>query len=233
MNLAKAFFYKYNILNFKAIFPSSEKWSYFSEFAHWQQTFGPAAEYNDFYNSSPDYHQRYNLYDFIFNNENLDKEFDYLEFGVAAGDAMKWWSEKNQHPETQFFGFDTFTGLPEQWLDKEKTTFSQEGIPPDWGDRRCTFYPGLFQDTLSGFLKNYHSTNRKIIHLDADLYSSTKYVLEEIRPFLKRGDLIIFDEFHVLLHEFKAWIDFVKKYSIQYNLLGAINNYMQICIIIK
>ena len=61
--------------------------------------------------------------------------------------------EKNKNPGSQFTGFDTFTGLPEDWNFRyQKGHFSTEGKTPDIHDSRCSFEKGLFQDTLEKFV---------------------------------------------------------------------------------
>src|ERR1700722_9760238 len=42
-----------------------------------------------------------------------DRQVLYLEFGVAAGNSITWWSNQLKHPETQLHGFDSFEGMPE------------------------------------------------------------------------------------------------------------------------
>ena len=61
--------------------------------------------------------------------------------------------------------------------------------------------------------------------MDADLYSATIYVLTAIAPFLKKGDIIFFDEFAVPTHEFKAYYEFVQSYYFDLELIAAANNY--------
>ena len=61
--------------------------------------------------------------------------------------------------------------------------------------------------------------------MDADLYSSTLYVLSSLAPYLKSGDIIFFDEFAVPTHEFRAYLDFTESYYIDLELIGAANNY--------
>ncbi len=139
-----------------------------------------------------------------------DVPIDYLEFGVFEGRTLRWWTEINPHPDTRFFGFDTFTGLPEDW-DRgglKAGAFSTETKTPDIADGRIRYFAGTFQQTLPDFLKSYGGENRRVFHLDADLYSSTLFVLLHLAPFLRKGDVLIFDEFHVYLDEFKALQDF-------------------------
>jgi hypothetical protein len=45
---------------------------------------------------------------------------------------------------------------------------------------------------------------------------------------LKKDDILIFDEFGVPMHEFKAFLDFTAAFPIRYAVLGQTNNYFQI-----
>ena len=105
--------------------------------------------------------------------------------------------------------------------------------PPEINDERVQFYQGLFQQTLIPFLQNYKSEQRKVIHLDADIYSATLYVLTLITPFLKPNDVLIFDEFNVPMHEFKAFKEWTESFYISYEVIGAVNNYYQIALKLK
>ena len=61
---------------------------------------------------------------------------DYLEFGVFEGDSLRQWLQMNRHPSSRFTGFDTFTGLPEDWTsDKRAGTFDVQGKLPQLSDR--------------------------------------------------------------------------------------------------
>ena len=189
---------------------------------------------DDFYRPVRKYDDRKKLHEYIAQNEGLESAaIDYLEFGVCGGESFFWWMEKNKNPETKFFGFDTFEGLPENFGPYKKGEMN-DGLP-ELKDQRGKFLKGLFQDTLFPFLEEYnlHNGRRKVIHMDADLYSSTLYVLTSIARYLKPGDIIFFDEFNVPNHEFAAFNQFVSSYYIKYELLGAVNNYYQIAIKIK
>lgn len=200
---------------------------YLTKFSQWKTTLSKS-HFNDFFNSHPDYNNRYKLYEHIFNQENLSGEINYVEFGVAAGHSFRWWMQKNQHAGSAFFGFDTFTGLPEDWnFLFKKGSMSDKGKIPELTDSRGELIAGLFQDTLPVFLKRYCADKRSVYHLDADLYSSTLFVLTSIAPYLKNGDILLFDEFFVPTHEFRAFTDFVNSYYIKYEVIGAVNNYLQ------
>jgi hypothetical protein len=126
---------------------------------------------------------------------------------VASGHSFFWWTNHNQHPSSRFWGFDTFEGLPEDWGVYKKGAMSFAPADPKSEDPRSGFVKGIFQDTLTAFLKengNDITGKSKIIHLDADLFSSTIFALSQLYPFLQKGDLIFFDEFNVANHEFFA-----------------------------
>ena len=202
---------------------------YLSKFLKWHD----AHLYQNSLKETTIFHDRYQLYHFLLKTQHLEQEIDYLEFGVYKGDSLRWWLEHNLYPSSKFVGFDTFTGLPEDWGKLKQSTFSTEGRTPKINDSRVSFAIGLFQDTLGPFLNEFSSTRRKVIHLDADLYSSTLFVLTSLGPKLKGGDIIIFDEFAAskgLTHEFRSLCDFAAAYRCNYRLLGAARFYKQVAI---
>ena len=73
-----------------------------------------------------DYEKRFKLYNNIIQNEKLDGEINYLEFGVASGESFEWLMRKNTHASSSFYGFDTFTGLPEDFGQYKKVILIQE-----------------------------------------------------------------------------------------------------------
>jgi hypothetical protein len=181
-------------------------------------------EFNDF-PGKWNYFKRYELYKWVINKEDLNGPINYMEFGVASGESFKWFLEQNKNAESKFYGFDTFDGLPEDWGPYKKGAFSNQNKPPEVNDKRAMFFTGLFQQTLPPFLKQLNTKARNVIMLDADLYSATLYTLTSLAPFLKKGDIIFFDEFAVPTHEFKAYLDFTQSYYLNLELIGAANNY--------
>jgi len=81
----------------------------------------------------------------------------------------------------------------------------------------------MFQDTLPRFLRDFARNKRLVLHLDADLYSSTLFVLTSVASLLRPGDLLPFDEFAAPAHEFRAFDDFVKAFGLCYEVVGAVN----------
>jgi hypothetical protein len=188
---------------------------------------------NDFYTFKFDYQKRESLYEQVITDFDLDTNIDYLEFGVSKGTSFKWWINRIQNPDAKFYGFDTFTGLPESWGKFKKGDMGNGNTPPEIDDGRHLFYQGLFQQTLLPFLSDYKAGKRKVIHMDADIYSATLYVLTLITPFLKSGDILFFDEFNVPLHEYKAFNEWTRSFYIEYEVLGGVNNFYQAAIMIK
>jgi hypothetical protein len=186
--------------------------------------------YNDFYSSKRDYSKRYALYQNVLDTQGLATlPIDYLEFGVSQGYSFRWWVDANKNSDSKFFGFDTFEGLPEAWGALFKKGDMNAAIP-NIDDKRVEFIKGLFQETFYPFTRSHDlSSDRiRVIHLDADLFSSTLYILTSIAPFLKKGDILLFDEFNVPNHEFMAFQYFTQSFYVKTKLLGAVNNYLQV-----
>ena len=140
---------------------------------------------------------------------------DYLEFGVASGDSIANWIVINESPSSCFYGFDTFTGMPERYYYRIlQGAFSTGGLIPKTNDPRAAFIKGLFQETLPPFLKRYEKINPLVVHMDADLYSSSLFVLAQLSSFFEPGDIIMFDDFFNPLHEFRAWSDYCQSFRV-------------------
>ena len=226
----KAFFIKRKLHRLTEPFGEAMlKLVYLSRLSKWCREQGPPA-YHDADDPAVNHKKRFGLYQFVLESEQLSGAIDYLEFGVAGGESFAWWLANNKHPNSRFVGFDTFTGLPEEFGPLAMGTFSTGGKVPETNDVRANFQVGLFSQTLDPFLQSFPFERRKVIHLDADLYSSTLFVLTRLMPLIKPGDILIFDEFGVPTHEFRAFSDVASAYDFPYKLLGAVNNYLQVAL---
>jgi O-methyltransferase len=172
------------------------------------------------------------LYESVVRQEGLDKApVTYLEFGVYEGASLRMWLNLIGQPDSRFVGFDTFTGLPERWRPTEPAGhFNANGAVPDIKDQRCAFEIGLFQDSLPHFVQQNDLSGRLILNLDADMFTSTLFVLTTLAPYLKPGDLVFFDEFSCPLDEFRAFEEFVRSFRIKYEVVAAVYGYTRVCI---
>jgi O-methyltransferase len=172
------------------------------------------------------------LYECVVRQEGLDKKpVTYLEFGVYQGASLQLWLSLIGHPDSRFVGFDTFTGLPERWRPTEPAGhFNANGIIPDIKDPRCSFEVGLFQDSLPRFVQQNALAGRLILNLDADMFTSTLFVLATLAPYFKPGDIVFFDEFSCPLDEFRAFEEFVRSFRIKYEVVAAVYGFTRVCI---
>jgi hypothetical protein len=162
---------------------------------------------------------RTDLYDIVAAEAGQERVL-YLEFGVADGASMRYWAQILRHPQTALHGFDSFEGLPEHWNALNPVgQFSTNGAIPQIGDDRVRMFKGWFEDTLPTYEWPEHE--RLVVNVDADLYSSTRYVLDFVAPKLAVGSYLYFDEFMDRQHELKAFDEFLSSSGMTFRLCGA------------
>ena len=173
----------------------------------------------------PRFPKRDDLHEFVSRTFG-NRPIDYLEFGVFQGESLRMWVAMNTHPDSRFFGFDSFRGLPEDWNEYPKGTCDLAGKTPDISDSRVTFVVGWFQQTLPGFLAEFQPEDRQlVIHIDADLYSSTLFALTSLNGVIRPGTVIIFDEFGDVLDEYRALVDYTSAYGRSYRITGGTDGF--------
>ena len=232
--IAKYILLKFRLdILFRPLHKIMERWILLMQFSKWIHKL-PPVPFNDFYTFKEE-DKREKLYEFLITTEltNNSSPIDFLEFGVYNGDSIKWWVNRINNADSMFYGFDSFEGLPEDWGVVNKNTFSTNGKTPEINDVRCEFIKGLFQQTLHNFVDTHDFKRKSIIHLDADLYSATLFVLMTLGKKIKKGDIIIFDQFNSLAHEFKAFREFTESYYIEYDVIAASNNFTEVAVRIK
>jgi hypothetical protein len=151
-----------------------------------------------------------------------DAQALYLEFGVYQGESIRYWSKLLKNSESMLHGFDSFEGLPERWGDAPKGKFSTSGRVPEVHDTRVKFFKGWFEHTLPLYRVPAHDV--LIINMDADLYASTKFVLDTLSGSIAIGDWLYFDEFSIPRHEFRAFREFVEQTNMRFQ-ANAHSNY--------
>ncbi len=147
----------------------------------------------------------------------------YLEFGVYQGASMRRAAALYTNPDTNFFGFDSFEGLPERWITMQAGHFAPGGEPPAVKDPRVQFHKGWFQNTVRDFLPtlNRDPTKTTLVHFDADLYSSTLFLLTSLWWHIPEY-FFIFDEFFG--EELLAMKNFVTAYPVAFEFLACVES---------
>jgi hypothetical protein len=149
-----------------------------------------------------------------------DERVLYLEFGVFKGRTTRYWSARLRHPESVLHGFDSFEGLPEEWAGHAKGhIFDAQGEIPVIDDPRVRFFKGWFNQVLPTYTVPPH--DRLVLIMDADLHSSTTCVLQHLRPHIRPGTLIYFDEMNHPEHEPRAFDEFMRETGLKFKPIAA------------
>ena len=138
-----------------------------------------------------------------------------LEFGVGSGESARLIAEY-----MPVIGFGSEEGLPEDWRPEfPKGAFA---FPLPEIDN-AAIYEGWFDDVLPTF--DFEALGPVgLIHMDADLYSSTATALKYAGPCIQPGTVLVFDEWHSYDgcedHEQRAWREYAAKTGVSWTVLG-------------
>ena len=141
------------------------------------------------------------------------------EFGVSRGRSIKLLGKLI---DGTVYGFDSFSGLPEDW---SGTTEKQGGFVgrPGKLPENIKLYEGLFMETLPKFIEE-HDLPMRFIHVDCDLYSSARTIFTSLKQRIEPGTVIVFDEYfnypNWQEHEYKAFQEFIREESRGYRYLA-------------
>jgi len=145
-----------------------------------------------------------------------------VECGVYHGFSLAQIAANTRRP---IHGFDSFEGLPEEWKPGEPAgSYSTHGQIPVL-PRHVQLHRGWFEDTLPHFAAQLKEPVA-LLHVDCDLYSSTRTVLSILGPRLSQGSLLIFDDFLSYAgykqHEFRAAHEYFAATGQRFELVGAV-----------
>ena len=157
--------------------------------------------------------------------ERMMDEGLILEFGVLKGSSINFFA-RNMRDRT-IHGFDSFegfgevpTGVWKKYSTRNKSYFKNE-LPEV--EKNVILHKGYFHYTLPEFIKN-HTEDISLLHIDCDIYSSTREIFQNLGAQIVPGTIIIFDEYFNYpgwqFHEYLAFQEFVKKYDIKYTVLA-------------
>ena len=165
------------------------------------------------------YFNKWHFFDAIVKKSIISKPF--YEFGVWRASSFRYLIKFFK----KGYGFDTFTGLPEDWdvgyrTEKEGTYSSDGDVPRIEGGE---FIVGKFEDTLPVFFSEIRPT-ASVINFDADLYSSTLCALNFSKSVIDKDTILIFDEFIISesweQDEFKALNEFCSINHFSYEVIA-------------
>lgn len=166
--------------------------------------------------------------EYVLQNKNileLNKDSLIIEFGVFSGNTINLIA--NNLKKHTIYGFDSWHGLPEKWdrndMFFDKGHFSTQGRRPNVS-KNVILIDGWFSETLPKFLSK-NNKPVKFIHIDCDLYSSTRCIFDNLKFNIKNGCVIVFDELvnyegYKRNGELKAFYEFVKENNIEFDFLG-------------
>ena len=128
-----------------------------------------------------------------------DEKCLYLEFGVYTGKSTNFFSKRLKK---NLYGFDSFEGFNEDWLGHSHSEgeFSLNKQIPKLNSN-VLLEIGWVQETLPNFLKKNENPKINFVHMDMDTYKTSKFILENIKPYLVDGSIICFDE----LYNYEGW----------------------------
>ena len=141
------------------------------------------------------------------------------EFGVCSGKSINYIARRT---ESTVYGFDSFAGLPERWIDGFPAGhFARTDLPQVRGN--VELIKGWFVDTLPAFISK-HPENVSFLNIDCDLYSATDTVLTLLGPRIGKGTVIVFDEYFNYPGwqngEFKAFREFIETSAHRYEYIS-------------
>jgi hypothetical protein len=145
----------------------------------------------------------------------------FIECGVGKGDSIR---KLARIVPGVIHGFDSFTGLPEDWSGTEARAgkFSTGGVLPKVpGNVRL--HPGLFDKSLPEFLRA-GGDHVSFLHVDCDLYSATRSIFTQLSARIVPGTIVVFDEYfnypNWRQHEFRAFQEYVSDVGVTYRYIG-------------
>jgi hypothetical protein len=155
------------------------------------------------------------------------------EFGVFEGQTISYIAKRM--PDRPVFGFDSFEGLPENWRGPfARGVFNTRGrlppVPPN-----VSLVKGWFEATLPAFAAG-HPGRAAFLHIDCDLYSSTKCIFAHLGGRVLPGTVIVFDEYFDYPgwqeHEFRAFHELVAEADLSYEYLAYNRLHEQVAVLI-
>ena len=157
-----------------------------------------------------------------------------MEFGVFRGESLRFIAKRLSQ---EVFGFDSFEGLPEDWTSSQKQgRFTLNGVVPEFNETNIRICKGWFDESLPVFLAA-HAGPARFIHIDCDIYSSTRTVLNLLGSRIVKDTVIVFDEDlnypSWREHEYRAFQEFVAAHGLKYRYIGFASSHFSVAVVIE
>jgi len=163
------------------------------------------------------------------------------EFGVASGITYAWIAGvlAARLPRCYLVGFDSFQGLPEEtegvwrhgWHCKGEHAYGIEHVQQRLKEKNLErpefkLFSGFYEESLKRHdvmedRSNYDSL--LLVNIDVDLHRSTLELLDFVKPLLKPGTLLYFDDWKDPTHkgvgewgEHRAWREWTEENPIDW-----------------
>jgi predicted O-methyltransferase YrrM len=179
----------------------------------------------------PTFRDRQELFKHVLSEISSDEGL-FLEFGVYKGNSINRLARIK--PNVMFYGFDSFVGLPEHWrAGSRKRAFSIGGVLPAVR-ANVKLISGFYADTLPAFVAAHAGKTISFMHVDCDLYSSTKTIFAETKALLGPGTIIVFDEYFNAPEwreeEYKAFMEFIAESKTNFEYIGYVRTGSQVAV---
>lgn len=167
----------------------------------------------------PSFPSRFEVMDHSLKYVDSKRDGLYCEFGVYEGSSINYIASKI---DRTIHGFDSFEGLPEDWrANYRKGKFNVPELPKVL--QNVKLHKGWFNESLPVWAKE-NPGPILFMHLDADLYSSTKTVFDVLGDRIVPGTVLQFDEYFNYPGwqegEHKAFTEFVESRDVKFEYLA-------------
>jgi hypothetical protein len=180
---------------------------------------------------TPSFTDNHHLLDYAVSQ--MQNEGLICEFGVYKGKSI---NRIAAAVKGTVHGFDSFEGLPEFWRDGyQKGKFATKGVLPQ-ARENVKLHIGWFSDTLPAFVQEYPD-DAAFLHIDCDLYLSTKTVFQYFGARIRPGTIIVFDEYFNYPFweqgEYRALQEFIAETGLDYEYIAYNKHAEQVAIRIR
>lgn len=148
------------------------------------------------------FENKHELWDFVINQITNKKILDddrsniCLEFGVGGGESLRYFSNNLLKKNIKIVGFDSFFGNPQIWpgTNNQVGSSNQNGKLPKNLPKNVEIVQGYIEETLQNYLETNEIKKINFMHIDVNIYSTSKFILEITKKYTDNNTLILFDE---------------------------------------